>query len=40
MYAKGLGIAKNLTEAIRLFEIVGKPQESSDAFAVRMYEWN
>jgi TPR repeat protein len=36
MHAKGLGIAKNVPEAIRLFEAVGKPQESSDAFAARM----
>jgi TPR repeat protein len=36
MYAKGLGIAKNVPEAIRLFEAVGKPQESSDAFAARI----
>ena len=36
MYAKGLGIPKNMPEAIRLFEAVGKPEESSDAFAARI----
>jgi tetratricopeptide (TPR) repeat protein len=36
IYAKGLGIAKDVPEAVRLFEAVGKPQESSDAFVARM----
>jgi uncharacterized protein len=36
MYAKGLGIPQNTPEAIRLLEAVGRPSESSDAFAARM----
>jgi TPR repeat protein len=36
MHAKGLGIPQNLPEAIRLFEAVGKPDDSSDAFAARI----
>lgn len=36
MYAKGLRIAKDVPEAVRLFEAVGKPLESTDAFAARM----
>jgi TPR repeat protein len=36
MHAKGLGVPKNLPEAIRLFEAVGKPEDSSDAFAARI----
>ncbi len=36
MHAKGLGIAKNVPEAIRLFEAVGRPEDSSDAFLARI----
>jgi hypothetical protein len=36
MHAKGLGIPQNLPEAIRLFEAVGKPEDSTDAFAARI----
>jgi TPR repeat protein len=36
MYAKGLGIPKNVPEAIRLFEAVGRPEESSVAFLARI----
>jgi TPR repeat protein len=36
MYAKGLGVHQNILEAIRLFEAVAKPSDSSDAFAARI----
>jgi TPR repeat protein len=36
MYAKGLGVPKNVAEAIRLFEAVGQADDSSDAFAARI----
>jgi len=36
MYAKELGVPKNVTEAIRLFEAVGQADDSSDAFAARI----
>jgi TPR repeat protein len=36
MYAQGLGIGVNVAEAIRLFEAVGKPENSTDAFAARI----
>ncbi len=36
MYEKGLGIPRNLPEAIRLLEAVAKPLDSSDAFAARI----
>src|SRR3979490_989470 len=36
MHAKGLGIPQNLPEAIRLFEAVGNPDDSTDAFTARM----
>jgi TPR repeat protein len=36
MYAKGLGIPQNVPEAIRLFDAVGKPSSSTDAFAARI----
>lgn len=36
MHAKGLGIPKNVPEAIRLFEAVGRPEDSSDAFLARI----
>ena len=36
MCAKGLGIPQDLPEAIRLFEAVATPSESSDAFAARI----
>jgi TPR repeat protein len=36
MHAKGLGIPQNIPEAIRLFEAVAKPSDSSDAFAARI----
>jgi uncharacterized protein len=36
MHAKGLGIAQNLVEAVRLLEAVARPSDSSDAFAARM----
>jgi TPR repeat protein len=36
MHAKGLGIPQNVPEAIRLFESVAKPSDSSDAFAARI----
>jgi TPR repeat protein len=36
MYAKGLGISQDVQEAIRLFEAVGRPSKSTDAFAARI----
>lgn len=36
MYAEGLGIEKNVPEAIRLFTAVALPSDSSDAFAARL----
>jgi TPR repeat protein len=36
MYAKGLGVAQNMPEAVRLLEEVAHPNESSDAFAARI----
>jgi uncharacterized protein len=36
MYAKGLGIPQNVPEAVRLFEAVATPSDSSDAFAARI----
>lgn len=36
MQAKGLGIPQNVPEAIRLFEAVATPSDSSDAFAARI----
>ena len=36
MYAKGLGIPKDMLTAIRLLEAVAKPSDSSDAFAARI----
>ena len=36
MYANGLGVPQNVTEAIRLYEAVGRPSDSSDAFAARL----
>jgi uncharacterized protein len=36
MYAEGLGIPQDSPEGIRLFEVVGKPADSSDAFAARI----
>jgi TPR repeat protein len=36
MYAKGLGTTKNMPEAIRHFEAVARPADSSDAFLARM----
>jgi len=36
MHAKGLGIPQNLSEAIRLFEAVAKPADSTDAFQARV----
>jgi uncharacterized protein len=36
MHAKGLGIPQNVPEAIRLFEAVAMPLDSSDAFAARI----
>jgi len=36
MYAQGLGIPQNVPEAVRLFEAVGKPSSSTDAFAARI----
>jgi TPR repeat protein len=36
MYAQGLGIPQNVPEAIRLFEAVGRPASSTDAFAARI----
>lgn len=36
MHAKGLGIPQNIPEAIRLFEAVGRPSNSSDAFSARI----
>jgi uncharacterized protein len=35
MHAQGLGIPKNVPEAIRLFESVARPSDSSDAFLAR-----
>ena len=36
MYVNGLGVPQNVPEAIRLYEAVGKPSDSSDAFAARL----
>jgi localization factor PodJL len=36
MYAKGLGVPRNLIEAIRLFESVAAPPNGSDAFTARI----
>ena len=36
MYAKGLGVPRNLSEAIRLLESVAATPDSSDAFAARI----
>lgn len=36
MYAQGLGVPQNVPKAIRLFEAVAKPSDSSDAFAARI----
>ena len=36
MYARGLGIPKDVPEAIRLFEAVARPSDSSDAFIARI----
>src|SRR5262249_27194637 len=36
MYAKGLGTARNVPEAIRHFEAVALPADSSDAFLARI----
>jgi uncharacterized protein len=36
MHAHGLGIPKNVPEAIRMFEAVAIPSDSSDAFAARI----
>lgn len=36
MHANGLGIPKNVPEAIRHFEAVAKPSNSSDAFMARI----
>ncbi len=36
MYAQGLGTRQNVAEAIRLFEAVGKPENSTDAFEARI----
>jgi hypothetical protein len=36
IHAKGLGIPQNIPEAIRLFEVVAKPSDGSDAFAARI----
>lgn len=36
MHARGLGIPKNVPEAIRMFEAVAMPPDSSDAFAARI----
>jgi TPR repeat protein len=36
MYAQGLGIPQNMSEAIRLFEAVGRPTGSTDAFGARI----
>jgi TPR repeat protein len=36
MHAKGLGIPQNVPEAIRLFEAVARPSDSSDALAARI----
>ena len=36
MHANGFGIPKNAPEAIRMFEAVGKPGDSSDAFLARI----
>jgi uncharacterized protein len=36
MHARGLGIPKNVPEAIRMFEAVAIPSDSSDAFAARI----
>jgi len=38
MYAKGLGTARNMPEAIRHFEAVALPADSSDTFLVRAAE--
>ena len=36
MHAKGLGVPQNVPEAIRLYEAVGGPASSTDAFAARI----
>jgi TPR repeat protein len=36
MHAQGLGIPKNMPEAVRLFEALGRPSDSSDAFQARI----
>jgi hypothetical protein len=36
MYAKGLGIPSDISEAIRCFEAIAAPSNSSDAFAARI----
>jgi len=36
MYAQGLGVPQNVSEAIRLLEAVGRPASSTDAFAARI----
>src|SRR5882672_11495024 len=36
MYAQGLGRQQNIPEAIRHFEAVAKPSDSSDAFPARI----
>ena len=36
MHAQGLGIPADVPKAIRLFEAVGKPSDSSDAFLARI----
>lgn len=36
MYAQGLGVPQNVPKAICLFEAVGKPSSSTDAFAARI----
>ena len=36
MYAKGLGVPQNVPEAIRLYETVGRPANSTDTFAARI----
>src|ERR1700675_3388809 len=36
MYLGGLGISKNIPEAIRLFEIVARRSDGSDAFEARI----
>lgn len=36
MYAQGLGVERNIPEAIRRFEAVAGPSDSSDAFLARV----